>query len=515
MSRVIFKIPKNHYFFEKKFVHFPLMKKVLFPGRILVLGCGGVSRCTLPLLLEHLDMPFDRMTVMDMMDLRSQIPDVLKAGVNYVQEKIVQETMGIQLAQYVGRGDIIIDLAWNIGCTDILQWCHDNGVLYMNTSVELWDPYTDAESKTPQERTLYPRHMAIRKMVGEWDDIGPTAVLEHGANPGLVSHFTKQALTDIAKKILTEKSNDPRNTSIETFLNDRAYSRLAQVLNVRVIHISEIDTQVSNMPRDPNVFANTWSVEGLREEGIAPAEMGWGTHEKALPDGAHLHSDGPKNQICLDSFGINTFVKSRVPSRDIVAMVIRHGEAFTLSDHLTVWDSDTAIYRPTVHYAYCPSRETWASLEDMRANNYQLQDNWRIMGDDITSGVDELGVLLMGHDFRSWWTGTILGIDEARSLVPNQNATTLQVAASVIACVLWMIEHPNEGVLVPDQLPHEAILDIARPYLGKIVSDPIDWTPTGKAPVGNGSWRFHKFQLKKENPQAAVGKSFAMEEAAQ
>lgn len=488
------------------------MRKVTFSGNILVLGCGGVSRCTLPLLLKHLEIPYVHITVMDMVDNRALIKDALNKGVNYVQDKITSENMGDTLAKYVKTGDIIIDLAWNIECTDILQWCHDHGVLYMNTSVELWDPYTDAEKKTPQERTLYPRHMAIQKMTSGWKTIGPTAVLEHGANPGLVSHFAKQALTDIAKKILIEKPGDVRVAAIETFLNDRAYNRLAELLKVRVIHISEIDTQTSKLPHDPNVFANTWSVEGFREEGIAPAEMGWGTHEKGLPAGAHTHATGPKNQICLDSFGINTYVKSRVPSREIVGMVVRHGESFTLSDHLTVWEGDEAVYRPTVHYSYCPSRGAWESLDDMRANDYRLQDSWRILGDDIVEGQDELGVLLMGHDYRSWWTGTILGIDEARSLVPHQNATTLQVAASVIACVIWMIEHPNEGVLVPDQLPHEAILDIARPYLGDVVSTPIDWTPTGKAPVGDGSWRFDKFLLKKENPKEAVKKSFSLEQ---
>ena len=33
---------------------------------------------------------------------------------------------------------------------------------------------------------------------------GPTAVLDHGANPGLVQHFTKDALKDIADKWLAE-----------------------------------------------------------------------------------------------------------------------------------------------------------------------------------------------------------------------------------------------------------------------------------------------------------------------
>jgi homospermidine synthase len=29
-----------------------------------------------------------------------------------------------------------------------------------------------------------------------------------------------------------------------------------------------------------NVFVNTWSVEGFVSEGLQPAELGWGTHEK-------------------------------------------------------------------------------------------------------------------------------------------------------------------------------------------------------------------------------------------
>jgi len=37
-----------------------------------------------------------------------------------------------------------------------------------------------------------------------------------------------------------------------------------------------------------------------------------------------------------------------------------------------------------------------------------------------------------------------------------------------------MIENPAKGVCVPDGLPHEYILKIARPYLGKWISQPSD-----------------------------------------
>jgi len=106
-----------------------------------------------------------------------------------------------------------------------------------------------------------------------------------------------------------------------------------------------------------------------------------------------------------------------------------------------------------------------------------LTANQRIMRDEIISGADILGALIMGHRYKSWWTGSDLTIEESRRLVPHQNATTVQVAISVVAAVLWMLDHPEEGVRVPDELPHEVILSISKPYLGRWISKASDWTP--------------------------------------
>jgi homospermidine synthase len=158
-------------------------------------------------------------------------------------------------------------------------------------------------------------------------------------------------------------------------------------------------------------------------------------------------------------------------------MVIRHGEAFSISDALTVSEGGVAVYRPTVHYAYCPADAAIASLHELHMRGDVLQPEWRIMNDDIVSGRDELGCLLMGHPFTSWWIGSLLDIHETRRLVPHQNATTLQVAASVLGAVQWLLEHPSAGVCLPDDLPHEEILGHARPYLGPFISRPVDWSP--------------------------------------
>jgi len=220
------------------------------------------------------------------------------------------------------------------------------------------------------------------------------------------------------------------------------------------------------------------------------------------------HHDGPRNQILLKSKGINTTVRSWVPTGDIIGYVIRHGEGYTISDTLTVSDPNGggALYRPTVHYAYRPSDSTIASIEELRMNHYKMNHKMRVLNDEIISGQDILGCLLMGHDYKSWWIGSLLDIKEARELVPHQNATTLQVAISLASAVQWMIKNPNKGVCVPDDLPHEEILEQCWPWLGPCISKPVDWSPIAgikserdfdyerrTVPSSDDQWQFSSF----------------------
>lgn len=454
-----------------------------FQKRVLLLGFGSVAQCTLPVLFKHLKVAPANVTVLDFEDQSALVKPWTDQGVRFVCDRVTPENLGALLGKYVGAGDVLIDLAWNIDCGEILQWCHDHGVLYINTSVEVWDPYDREHYAHPTQRTLYARHLKLRQRKAGWKEPGPTAVIEHGANPGLISHWTKQGLLDIAERGLAEKRlTGAVAEQVQQSVKSLAFNQLAMHLGVKVIHCSERDTQVTNQPKLVDEFVNTWSIEGFREEGTTTAEMGWGTHEKELPKFAYEHQEGPKNQICLAQMGMNTWVRSWVPDYSIRGMVVRHGEAFTISDALTVWEggkpgAGKAIYRPTVHYAYRPCDSAIASLNELRGYDYKLQPKLRIMRDEITAGSDILGALLMGHTFNSWWTGSDLSIEEARRLVPHQNATTLQVAISVVAAVLWMLDNPARGVCVPDELPHDFVLKIAKPYLGRSISVPSDWTP--------------------------------------
>ena len=450
-----------------------------FDKRILFLGFGAVARCTLPILMDHVKVDARRITIMDFDPNEAALRPWLERGMTFVKNKVAPDNMGALLAQHLSTGDLLIDLAWNIDCSEIVQWCHEHGVLYINTSVELWDPYAQVGDAHPTMRTLYWRHMNLRRLTSQWTEAGPTAVLEHGANPGLISHFTKQGLLDIAQNALADKHfTGVQAERIAQHAKDLEFNELAQQLGVKVIHCSERDTQITNQPKEVEEFVNTWSVEGFREEGTTTAELGWGTHEKELPKFAFEHTEGPRSQICLARMGMNTFVASWVPpNHHVVGMVVRHGEAFSITEKLTVRDGDRTVYRPTVHYAYCPCDCAIASLHELRGNDYRLQSRVRIMTDEITSGADILGALIMGHPYLSWWCGSDLSIEESRRLVPHQNATTMQVAISVVAACLWMLDNPRRGLCVPDDLPHDFILGVSKPYLGAFISTPSDWTP--------------------------------------
>ena len=373
-----------------------------------MLGCGSVGRCTLPLLLRHLDMPANRITVMDFEDVRSTIADPLQSGVVFKQARLTQEHYSSMLAELVGPGDVIVDLSWNCETLDLLAWCGERDVRYVNTSLEEWDPYGDIENKSPYERSLYSRQMRIRLLKDRLNSRAtpsPTAVIDHGANPGIVSQFTKRALLEIATTMLQEGL--PPATGLNRGAFEQliaaaqghargSFARLSQATGTKLIHISELDTQVSSQPKGINEFVNTWSIEGFFEEGTAPAEMGWGTHERRLPKHAHVPIGGPGNQIFLAQPGMRTLVHSWVPKGGpIMGMVVRHAESFTISDHLTAWEETIegrqAVYRPTVHYAYMPCDNAILSVHELTMRNYKLQPKLRIMADEITEGIDELG----------------------------------------------------------------------------------------------------------------------------
>lgn len=473
-------------------------KYISFENKILILGFGSVGQCLLPLVLRHLDIDPKNIIVLEAADNTERFLEKYAAfGIGYVVQSIDIYNMAAVLEKYLDPGDYLIDVSTDIAAIDIIDWCQTKGVLYLNTSLEDWPEENQNENYPHHIRTLYNAHQNLREAAAKWKPNGATTVITHGANPGIVSHFVKEALLDISEATLGSPVKVPENKE--------EWAKLAQSTGTKVIHISERDTQVSHCPKMKDQFVNTWSAVGFYAEGIAPAEMGWGTHETWKPDNMFEHEKGPRNSTYMKQPGAATIVRSWVPEGgDINGYVIQHSEAVTLSEYFTVTEDDKAVYRPTVHYAYMPSDAAIASMYELQMNEWKLQSKLRIMGDDITSGVDELGVLLMGHDLNAWWYGSVLDINVTRVLMDSQdyNATSLQVAASILAAMVWTINYPNEGFCEVEDLPHRYILEIARPYLGRMISKQSGWRPVdGRSPLYeeemdlDNIWSFKNFLI--------------------
>jgi len=443
-----------------------------FEGKLLMIGFGSIGQCTLPLLLRHIDMPPDNITIIEKNDNQEKFVagGYGETGVNYHNHTVRKDNLVEVLSRYLGAGDIVVNLSIEIESIEIIDWCQKNGVLYVDSSLEHWAGEHQDEHYPMIERTLYGTHQMVRDRSDDaWEEDGPTAIVTHGANPGLVSHFTKVALLQVADSMGIEYQK-PESKAM--------WADLCRRTGTKVIHISERDTQISNVPKGQDEFVNTWSVEGFWAEATGPAEIGWGTHEKWAPEGFGPQRWGPCNTIFFNQPCASTLVRSWVPSGGpIIGYCVQHSEVVTISDYLTVWDDDDPVFRPSVAYVYQPCDAAVASIHELRQREWKLQPRQRVMNGDIIAGIDELGVLLMGHDQTAWWYGSQLSIDEARELVPGQNATSLQVSAAVYAAIVYAMRHPNEGFCEPEELRHEEILELARPYLGPVVSVQSDWTP--------------------------------------
>ena len=439
--------------------------RVNFAGKIVFVGFGSIGQGVLPLILRHIGTSADRITIVSAED--NGRAEAQGFGVKFSKNALTRDNYRKILEPLLGAGDFLLNLSVDVSSTALLELARERGALYLDTCIEPWaggyvDPTLSVETRS--NYIMREGALSLRRK-GK----APTAVLTHGANPGLVSHLVKQALLNIAKDTGVEV--DKPNSRDQ-------WARLAHTLGIKVMHVAERDSQVTNVPKAVNEFVNTWSVDGFVSEGAQPAELGWGTHEKHFPADGARHSSGSGCAIYLKRPGASTRVRTWAPQAGhFHGFLITHSEAISLADYYTVKEGERVIYRPTSHYAYHPSDSAVMSVHEFAGRNWVLQDRKRIMLNEITGGIDELGVLLAGHKKNAYWYGSQLSIEEARKLAPHNSATSLQVTSAALAGMIWAMENPQRGIVEPDDMDFERPLEICKPYLGTLVGKYTDWTP--------------------------------------
>jgi homospermidine synthase len=444
-------------------------------GPIVMIGFGSIGRGTLPLIERHFTFDQSRMVVIDPDDQDRKLLD--ERGIRFIRKAVTRENHRKFLTPLLTEGEgqgFCVNLSVDTSSLDIMKLCRNLGVLYIDTVVEPWLGFYFDTHLGAAARTNYALRETVREEKRNTPG-GTTAVSCCGANPGMVSWFVKQALIDIAGDL---KINFKEPES------QQDWARLMRRAGVKGVHIAERDTQRVNHPKPMDVFWNTWSVEGFLSEGMQPAELGWGTHEKWRPRNAHGQKRGNKAAVFLDQPGANTRVRSWCPTPGPqYGFLVTHNESISIADYFTLREKGKVVFRPTCHYAYHPCNDAVLSLHELFGRAAKAQEQHRILDEnEIVDGIDELGVLLYGHKKNAYWYGSQLSIEETRKLAPYQNATGLQVTSAVLAGMVWALENPEAGIVETDEMDYRRCLEIQLPYLGPVKGYYTDWTPLTDRP---------------------------------
>ena len=441
-----------------------------------MIGFGSIGKGTLPLIERHFAYDKKRFVVIDPEDKDRKLLD--ERGIRFIHQAVTRDNYRHLLAPLLTEGGgqgFCVNLSVDTSSVDIMELCNEVGALYIDTVNEPWAGFYYDSKLGPEARSNYALREVTLAAKRKRAPGSHTAVSCCGANPGLVSWFVKQALLNVANDV---------GIKVEEPKTQAEWARLAMQVGVKGIHIAERDTQRARNPKPMDVFVNTWSIEGFLSEGMQPAELGWGTHEKWMPANGRTHKAGCGAAIYLLQPGANTRVRSWTPTpRAQYGFLVTHNESISIADYFTLREGETVKYRPTCHYAYHPCNDAVLSLHELFGQAGKRQEKLHILDEhDIVDGIDELGVLLYGHGKNAYWYGSQLSVDETRLLAPYQNATGLQVTSAVLAGMVWALENPKAGIVEADEMDFRRCLDVQMPYLGPVIGQYTDWTPLSDRP---------------------------------
>jgi homospermidine synthase len=360
-------------------------KHARLPGKLVIVGFGAVGQGALPLLLRHLEIKKDGVLIIT--GDEHGAAEAAHFGIPFRITPLTRENWRGILDQIIEPGDFLLNVSIDVSSVDLIDYCLAHGAMYLDTCIEPWvGGYTDT-SLPAARRTNYALRENARALNAKYGK-GPTVILTHGANPGLVSHFVKQALLNIARDLRID-------TAAPNARNE--WAALAERVGMKVVHVAERDTQYAIPQKRPGEFVNTWSVDGFVGEGSQPSELGWGSHERHFPHDGMRYDFGSGCSIYLNRPGVSMRVRSWTPLEGhYFGFLITHGESISIADYYTVRDGGGVRFRPTVHYAYHPCDGAVLSVHEYCGKNYHMQAHKRVLMDDIklvpTSGVCSWGI---------------------------------------------------------------------------------------------------------------------------
>jgi homospermidine synthase len=171
-----------------------------FSGKIIVIGCGSIGQGVLPLIGRHVSLEGEGRLIVLSADEQGRML-AQDCGAHFEHAHLTPSNHRRILNRQVKAGDLVLNLSVNVSSLDLIRFCAEKNALYVDTSIEPWPGVYANPMLEMRHRTNFVIRESALKLAKELGPDSPTAVVDHGANPGLVSHFVKRALLNLDRTL--------------------------------------------------------------------------------------------------------------------------------------------------------------------------------------------------------------------------------------------------------------------------------------------------------------------------
>lgn len=461
---------------------------IKFEGRIVQFGFGAVGKSFYEKIGKEIKFNENKYFVITMN--RFEFDAYIDLGglvSNFKVCEVTRENFRQVFEPYLESGDLLIDFADTVGTRDLCNWCAERNVMYINTGEADWPDnwysiFTENELKN-----------ALKEKYGKSLEMGNCPiVLQHGNNPGLVSHFVKAAIEYV---VHTQFKKDKH---LKKLIKNGEFNEAARRLGIKMIHVNDIDLQEVKGEYDENMLYSTWCTDSFWFEMLSEATINMGTHEEVDFKEECNFFDAHNGFLEFRQIAAEKKCRTYYPEGKFEGFLVPHEETITIAKNLEVKENGKVVYRPTVMFLYAPCAYARDYLEHAKVNEYPVPDPERpldcenengktiirgyvypnryeiVYQEQIASGTEYVGVLLLGDGFKPVWVGnrvetSYLYKDKKSSYW--QTPTITPVAMSALAAVCWMLKKKEKGgIYFPDDImDYKSILKIAEKYISKTI----------------------------------------------
>ena len=460
---------------------------IKFDGNIVQFGFGAVGKSFYEKV--RMEIKFNQYKYFVITMDKSEFQDYVNLGgivSNFITQEVRRDNFAEIFAKYLNEGDLLIDFADTVGTRDICEWCAERNIMYINTGETDWP---DHWYSIFEENEL--KNDLKRKYAGSKSKNLYPIVLHHGNNPGLVSHFVKAAIEYVAD------TQFKKNRKLHGLIKEGKFNLAAKELGLKAVHVNDIDLQKVKGDYRDNVLYNTWCVDSFWFEMLSEATADIGTHESEVSYPCNL-VDITKGYVEFEKLAVDVKCRTYYPGGRFEGFLVPHEETVSIAKNLEVYENGKVIYRPTVMFIYKPCEYAEKYILQAKVNDYPVPNpdkpkdmscadgdtiirgyvypkNYEILyKENIASGTEYVGVLLMGDKFNPVWVGNRVELSYLYKNKRNsfwQTPTITPVAMSALSAICWMLKNKNKGgIYFPDDiLDYRQIIKTAEKYISKTI----------------------------------------------